>query len=100
MDNLFIKQKYLDELISIFDKHCPKAEVWAYGSRVNGNCHEGSDLDLAIKNLDKCGIYLFELKEVLRNSNIPFLIDIVEFEKIPQYFQTEILKKYVIVYPN
>ncbi|MBQ8459044.1 nucleotidyltransferase domain-containing protein [bacterium] len=98
MHNFFIKEKYLNELLSIFDKYCPKAEIMAYGSRVGGDCHEGSDLDLAIKNLD--GIYLFELKEILRNSDIPFLIDIVEFEKVPESFQKEILRKNITIYPK
>lgn len=100
MHNFFIKEKYLNELLSIFDKYCPQAEIIAYGSRVGGDCHDGSDLDLAIKNLDECGIYLFELKEILRNSDIPFLIDIVEFEKIPESFQKEILKNNITIYPK
>ena len=32
-------------------EHVPNAEVWAYGrSRVNGRCHSGSDLDLALRS--------------------------------------------------
>jgi predicted nucleotidyltransferase len=100
MNKLFVKEKYLKDLLSIFEKYCPKAEIIAYGSRVGGDCHDGSDLDLAIKNLDKCEIKLYELKEIFRNSNIPFLIDIVEFEKIPESFQKEILKNNITIYPK
>ena len=54
MDNLFIKEKHLKNLLLIFENYCPKAEIWAYGSRVDGRAHEGSDLDLCVKNLWRC----------------------------------------------
>lgn len=39
----------LDLLQKIFRDYCPDAEIWAYGSRVNGDSHSGSDLDLTVK---------------------------------------------------
>jgi len=30
----------------------PDVEVWAYGSRVTGRSHDGSDLDLALRGPD------------------------------------------------
>ena len=36
---LNVKEEYLKELKDIFTKYCPKAEIWAYGSRVNNDCH-------------------------------------------------------------
>ncbi len=35
-----LKQKHLNELTEIFVKYCPNAEIWAYGSRVNGHIPE------------------------------------------------------------
>ena len=40
---------------------------------------------------------LYELKALLSDSNIPFIIDIHEFDKLPDYFQTEIKKNYVVI---
>ena len=95
---LNIKPKYLEELKDIFENYCPKAEIWAYGSRVKNDCHSGSDLDLVVKNFNDEKKYLYELRQLLNDSNIPFLIDINEFDKLPQAFQDEILKEYVRVF--
>lgn len=32
-----IKEEYLDEMIKIFNEYCPKAEIWAYGSRIGND---------------------------------------------------------------
>lgn len=98
MDKLFIKEKYLKELLSIFENYCPQAEIWAYGSRVKGNAHEGSDLDLVIKTFGNSKKNIAELKELLCNSNIPFLIDIFEFDKLPESFQKEIEKQHIVIF--
>ena len=85
-------------LNDIFKSYCPKAEIWAYGSRLNGNAHEGSDLDLVVKrfNSDECNI--INLQDILKNSNIPFIIDIHTFDSMPNSFQDEILKNYIVIY--
>ena len=98
MDRLFIKPEYLKMLTDIFDNYCPKAEIWAYGSRIKGEAHEGSDLDLVVKSFNSDDKYLYELKELLQESNIPFLIDIHEFDGLPEYFKTEILNDYIVIY--
>jgi len=95
---LNIKPKYLEELKDIFENYCPKAEIWAYGSRVKNDCHSGSDLDLVVKSFNDEKKYLYELRQLLNDSNIPFLIDINEFDKLSQAFQDEILKEYVRVF--
>ena len=99
MNNLFVADKYLEMLINIFEDYCPQVEVYAYGSRINGNAHDGSDLDLTIKNFPK-DKYLFELKELISESNVPFLVDINVFENLPQSFKDEIDKNNVKIYPK
>lgn len=95
-----LKQEYLNELNKIFQEYCPKAEIWAYGSRINGDSHSGSDLDLTVKSFNEDKKYLSELKEKLNGSDIPFLIDITEYEKLPEVFQKEIKRNYIKLYPN
>ena len=94
---LNVKKQYLEELKSILNEYCPNAEVWAYGSRLTENCHSGSDLDLVVKSFNDKTKSLYELKALLSDSNIPFIIDIHEFDKLPDYFQTEIKKNYVVI---
>lgn len=98
MSELFIEPKYLKMLKDIFNNYCPKAEIWAYGSRIKGEAHSGSDLDLVVKNFNDDNVYLFELQELLSESNIPFFVDIHEFDKLPQSFQDEIKKDYIVIY--
>lgn len=97
MSKLFIEPKYLKMLKDIFNNYCPKAEIWAYGSRIKGEAHSGSDLDLVVKNFNDDNVYLFELQELLSDSNIPFIVDIHEFDKLPESFQEEIKKDYIII---
>lgn len=92
---LNLKPKYLEVLNEIFNQYCPNAEIWAYGSRLTNDCHSGSDLDLVVKNFNDPSKHLYELNKLLNDSNIPFLIDIKEFDKLPQAFQDEIKKNYI-----
>lgn len=98
MTDIFINPKYLQEICSIIKGLYPNATIWAYGSRVGGDAHNGSDLDLVVKDFGQDVGHINELKEAFTESNIPFLIDILEFERIPQSFQKEIEKKYVVIY--
>lgn len=97
---LNIKKEYFDELKDIFYNYCPKAEIWAYGSRIKNTSHSGSDLDLIVKNFNEENKSVVDLREILCDSDIPFLIEIQEFNKLPEYFQSEILKNYVKVFPS
>jgi predicted nucleotidyltransferase len=75
-------------------------EIWAYGSRVNGDCHEGSDLDLVVVNRNEAvnirEMY-FNFMEELQQSNIPILVDVKEWSLIPVSFQNNILRKYEVI---
>lgn len=99
MNSLFVEKKDLDILINILSEFCPNSEVLAYGSRINGRAHEGSDLDLTIKNFPE-NKYLFDLKEIISNSNITFLVDINLYENLPVSFQQEIDKNNIKIYPE
>ena len=97
MTNLNVKPEHLKMLKDIFEQYCPKAEIWAYGSRVKGDFHDGSDLDMVVKSFNDENKNITELRQLLNDSNIPFLTDIAEFDKLPKSFQTEILKEYLVI---
>lgn len=94
-----IKEQHLHELNQLFESYCPKAEIWAYGSRVNGDSHSGSDLDLVVKSFHEEKKSVAELRRLLNDSDLPFLTDLQEFDKLPVSFQTEIRKGYVQIFP-
>ena len=97
MSKLNVKPEHLKMLKDIFTQYCPNAEICAYGSRVNGDSHDGSDLDMVVKSFNDENKNIAELRQLLNDSNIPFLMDISEFDKMPNYMQNEILKKYVVI---
>lgn len=97
MSKLFLRPQYLKILTNIFESYCPEAEIWAYGSRVKGEAHEGSDLDMVVRSFNS-NKNIYKLRELINDSNIPILTDILEFEKLLKTFQEEIEKEYVIIY--
>ena len=101
IDNLFLGAEYLEQIRKIIKNAYPDAEIWAYGSRVYGNektVHHGSDLDLCIKHFGNENGDVLRLRALFNESDIPFLIDIFEYERLPQSFQEEIARKYMVIY--
>ena len=39
---LHLPPRHRKEIVALLHKHLPGVEVWAYGSRVNGQSHDGS----------------------------------------------------------
>lgn len=98
--SLHLPARYQEMVLALLSRHLPHAEVWAYGSRVNGDCHEASDLDLVVRNpgaLDEALPDLPDLKDALMESNLPIRIDVVDWARIPEPFRREIARAYVVV---
>ena len=98
---LKLQPRHLNMLLELIKQYLPHAQIWAYGSRVNGDCHDASDLDLIARNpaaLDQPLSDLFDFQEVLVDSNLPIRIDIVDWAQIPESFQREIGRGYVEVW--
>lgn len=93
-----LKPKHANKLRKIFEEYCPNAEIWAYGSRVDGDSHDGSDLDLTVIDFYDPQKNIGELKQIFTDSDIPFLIDICEFRQLPPSFQSKIKQKYTVLY--
>lgn len=45
---LDLRPEWLEVARQLLAVHLPAAEVWAYGSRVQGKAHDASDLDLVV----------------------------------------------------
>ncbi len=98
MGRLFIDNKSLEELLTIIKMNYPNSVIWAYGSRIKGTAHQGSDLDLVIVDYGQDEHDYMGFKDILTQSNIPFLIDIFEIDRLPQSFRDEIKSDYVVLY--
>lgn len=97
---LHLPEPYLQQVQAILKTHLPDCDVWAYGSRVRGDHFEASDLDLVVrppKNELKKPFFLSDLREAFVESNLPIMVQIVDWSAIPESFHDEILSAYVIV---
>ena len=99
-DRLHLQPKHRRALERLLRAHLPDVEVWAYGSRVNGRSHDGSDLDLVLRGpglreipSDRLG----DFEEAVRESNIPFLVEARDWVRLPERFHGEIERDYVVL---
>lgn len=97
---LALRPQHLAMLRALLQRHLPQAEVWAYGSRVIGNGHDASDLDLVVRqpnDLKQETPELGETQEAMSESNLPIRVEIVDWARIPASFHREIEQAYVVV---
>jgi predicted nucleotidyltransferase len=99
---MLLNEKYKQILLQIFDEEISEpVEVLAYGSRVTGNAHDGSDLDLSIRRFDKQPIStenLLTLIKKIQDSNIPILIDLHDWALLPETFHRQIEKQHEVLF--
>jgi len=103
MPQLHLSERYLQMAMEILRSHLPNAEVWAYGSRVNGDCYEASDLDLVVRqpdNLRHAQANYSDIIEAFSDSNLPIIVQLVDWARIPIEFQEEILANHALVQPG
>jgi len=99
-ERLHLQPRHRRALEVLLREHLPHVEVWAYGSRVNGRSHDGSDLDLVLRGpglkeipSDRLG----DFEEAVRESNIPFLVEARDWARLPERFHGEIEREYVVL---
>ncbi len=95
-----MKARHREQLERLLREHLPGVEVWAYGSRVDGQSHDGSDLDLALRGpgLAEIGASsLADFLEAVRESTIPFLVEARDWARLPESFHREIEREHEIL---
>ena len=100
-ERLDLPERYRKQIEVLLQKHLPEVEAWAYGSRVSGQSHPGSDLDLVLRSptlepvpRDKYVDFL----EALERSNIPILVQAHDWARLPKSFHHEIERDYVVLF--
>ena len=84
-------------LLRLIRSHLPNTEVWAYGSRVRGTSRPSSDLDLAVFTEPAQRRQVAELREALDESDLPFRVDVLVWDDLPQSFRAEIQRQRVVL---
>lgn len=99
-NTLFLREKDQQQLLRLLADYLPNVSAWAYGSRVNGDAHDTSDLDIVLRSVDLEPIPLLALEdflEALKESPLPILVEARDWARLPESFHQEILKKYVVL---
>lgn len=100
---MLLREKDKQILTQIFSSVTLPFEVWAYGSRVSGTAHSGSDLDLVICTPEKTKLptdVLIGLNRMITESNIPILVQLFDWARLPESFQRNIEARHEVLYSN
>jgi len=99
---MLLRAKDKQQLFAIASRtlHTP-LEIWAYGSRVNGDAHDTSDLDLVLRTQGLSRLNhseFYDFKEALEESTIPILIQVFDWANIPESFRQNIQRRYAVLW--
>ena len=90
-----LDEKYLDEVKRILREQVPDCEVRVFGSRITGKAQKFSDLDLALVGSEKLDWRKLEaLKDAFSESDLPIMIDVLDWFAISASFRDLIAQNY------
>ncbi len=73
------------------------SRVYLMGSCARGDNSRYSDIDIAIETLQPASKTLIsDIRDLLEQSDVPFLVDIFDFSQLEERYQTEIKKEGVL----
>lgn len=100
LQQLALQAPHVEVVRAILLQHLPSAEVWAFGSRVNGTGHEASDLDLVARNsaaADQALRGIAATRAAFIESDLPIRVDLQDWALIPESFRQEIARGFVVL---
>ena len=93
-----LQASHLQEIRRILAAHVPDCEVRAFGSRINGRAQKYSDLDLALVRKEKFDWRKLEaLKDAFAESDLPIMIDVLDWNAISDEFQRVIENAFTVI---
>ena len=93
-----LEQKHLAIVKSILKKQIPTVEVRVFGSRVKGTAKRYSDLDLALMTKEPLTLaQLGDIKDAFSISNLPIMVDVVDWQRISPQFRQVIDQCYEVI---
>jgi predicted nucleotidyltransferase len=83
-----------DKIIHLIKALIPNARIYLFESRARETHAQWSDIDLAIDTGTKLSRFdIAEVKNVLEATNIPYKVDVVDIQSIPQKLRTRIAQE-------
>jgi uncharacterized protein len=94
-----LSEEHLKKIKTILRHYFPTSQIWLFGSRVTGTAKKYSDLDILIKIVEheRATASLIKLKHAFDDSDLPFQIDIVDWDKTSAEFREMVLKEAIIL---
>ena len=84
-------------VLDLLKQHLPNVVVWAYGSRVKWTARPQSDLDLVAFASCEQKAAVFNLREALEESSLPFPVDLFIWDELPESFRKRIEAEHVVL---
>ncbi len=83
-----VSPNHLDIVLYILAKYVPECEVRIFGSRFTGTAKLYSDLDIVLVGPEKLDWRLLvDIKEEFQESELPFRVDILDWNAISAEFR-------------
>ena len=81
-------------IISTVVHGCTDLPVYIFGSRVTGTALPHSDLDICIKSNAAVDVRILgQLKEKFENCDLPYIVDISDYHRMPRIYQIAVEKE-------
>lgn len=85
---IHLEPEYLELVRKILQVFLPNRTVWIFGSRVKGNIHRASDVDLALMGEEPVSWDdLIDLRDAFAASRLPYRVDLVDWAKTKPNFR-------------
>ncbi len=84
-------------VLGLLKQHLPNVVVWAYGSRVKWTARPQSDLDLVAFTSREQKAAVFNLREALEESSLPFPVDLFIWDELSESFRKRIEAEHVVL---
>lgn len=98
-EKIAVLPDHLRYIYGQIERHLSDCIVWAFGSRITHSHRPSSDLDLAVHcDSDTVKQIIPKLKDIFEESDLPFKVQILDYNRLPPNMQENIKKKYVVLY--
>ncbi|MBI4633808.1 MAG: nucleotidyltransferase domain-containing protein [Deltaproteobacteria bacterium] len=94
-----LKPAHLAEVKRILQEYAPGCEVRVFGSRLNRTAGKNSDLDLVLVGKGLLDWHMLEvIKDAFATSDLPFMVDVLDWHALSKSFREIIEKQYEVLY--
>jgi len=100
MSQINLPKDQMEIVKRILRKELVDTEVWIFGSRLTHSYHDGSDLDLVLRNkqdLNRITKTLGRVRQAFIDSDLPIEVDVLDWARLPDTFKKIILENYIVL---